>query len=275
MRAAIQEMDPEWGVVEMSPADIPYSWRLSSHAQSYLTMFRLLNRGAKFLSPMVGSDGRLLQVNPARAPTYSSVVFTNFHYHLLWWLTAWSDLPHGSMLHPFGNGEVASADLWASAAPGTRILPQKGHVLVLSDARDGRAEVRNTGIRLAPILANSSVLTVKGQFRPGQQVNLTIVLESGHALTATSNASFEQQAAVFSIAPPPGTGTYNSTSMRIQAMAIALDCKEQAFRLDEVCWRANERTDPASQTPQSRFKKLRRRKGPWSLRRKTQSGRLF
>jgi hypothetical protein len=241
-------MDRAWGLVEFSPSDIAYPWKFASHTQSYLILFRLLNRGMKFLSPIAASDARFVEVNLAFTRSYDAVVFSNLHYHLLWWLKLWDDLPHGSLLHPFGNDETSSADSWKAEGGdnnSTKLIARPGHIVVTSDAEDGRAVITNTNIGLAPILMSSSTLLIKGDFVQGQQVTLEIVLESSQVLTATTSADGQQHHVEFAI--PPGGGAlkgYASPSMRIRQMTIVLECKSRQCKLDELRWRV----EPTSRT---------------------------
>lgn len=121
----IRRIDDAWGSVEFHPATIETPERMPSHEIAYLTLMTMLNGGARFLSPMWGSHARDQQVHPERFRAYDVFDGSPFEYQLLWWMRALQTLPVKSLLFPFGNPLVASADGW-QAVPQTRMTVEKG-----------------------------------------------------------------------------------------------------------------------------------------------------
>ncbi|SBW14023.1 hypothetical protein BR10RB9215_C10842 [Brucella sp. 10RB9215] len=109
---AIRGNGDPWGVVEMSPSDIAFPHLMNSLADSYNTLFQLLNHGAYFISPMTRSDGRWRAVLPERYSSYDSFAFTTFEPALYWWVSQWRDMPAGSVFFPFGLPGYNSNDGW-------------------------------------------------------------------------------------------------------------------------------------------------------------------
>lgn len=112
----IRATDPDWAVVELHPATIEFPEMLPSHADAYATISRTLNFGARFLSPMWGSDVADRFVYPQRFRSYDAFNASSFEYQLLWWLRYRREMPVGSLSFPFGNEAVASDDDWTASA---------------------------------------------------------------------------------------------------------------------------------------------------------------
>ncbi|MHB9100795.1 MAG: hypothetical protein ACYC2E_04705, partial [Sulfuricella sp.] len=87
-----------------------------THAESYTTLFRLINGGARFLSPMWGSYAGDRTVHPGHFKAYDAMEGTAYEYQLVWWLREMRSLPVGGRYYPFGNELVRSADGWKAGA---------------------------------------------------------------------------------------------------------------------------------------------------------------
>lgn len=140
----IRRTDPRWGVVEFHPATIAFPDRLPSHAESYASIARVLNAGARFISPMWGSHAadRLFLESGFRV--YDVFTGTDFEYQFVCWLKARQSIPAGGVLFPIGNEAVSSLDDWRPAT-GT-LTPAPGPTLSGLDlrwcARQGDTRVR-------------------------------------------------------------------------------------------------------------------------------------
>lgn len=236
----LRKMDPEWGIVEMSPADIAFPFQQVSHLQNYNTLWRILNSGARFISPMAASDGKYNEIFPAMTRSYDAGIGTDFHFHLLWWLMSWGDLPHGSIYHPFGNDEVSSADGWAPGK-GTVMTLQKGQIVIQSQAQDGRVSIKCSSIGLAPLLLNATSMQFKGSFHTQQQANLTLKLASGLSSPALMTTAIplpglqSSEALKFGIQKIHPVA-YGSRAITVALITLDLFCINPCI-LDEFRWR--------------------------------------
>jgi len=110
----IRDIDNQWGIVELHPATIEFTEKLSDHSDSYTTIEQLFNYGARFISPMWGSHESDRFVYPERFRSYHSFVGTKFEYQLVYWLLYRQSMPAGSLSYPFGNHLVQSTDGWTA-----------------------------------------------------------------------------------------------------------------------------------------------------------------
>lgn len=131
----IRRIDPRWGLVEFHPATIAFPTTLPSHEESYWTMLAAIDGGARFFSPMWGSVARDQTLRPERFRSYDAMDGTAFEFQFAWWMKALQALPAGSMLFPFGNEMVESADGWRGG-DGTAMATKKGKLVLTGSQRE-------------------------------------------------------------------------------------------------------------------------------------------
>ena len=171
----ILKADAKWGVGEFHPASIAFPEKLPSHAESYATMSSLLNGGAHYLSPMWGSYASDRDVNRNSFAAYHAMEGTSFEYQLVWGLRAMQSLPAGSLLYPFGNAMVNSADGW-SAGQGSELHTELGKLRVTTH---GERPVLHSPGSLSRSLNIPSRLSVTGSWPESTTATATVVLDTG------------------------------------------------------------------------------------------------
>ena len=220
----IRAADPDWAVVELHPATIEFPEMLPSHADAYATISRTLNFGARFISPMWGSEVADRFVYPQRFRSYDTFTGSSFEYQLLWWLRYRRDTPVGSLGFPFGNEAVASDDGWTASAAMSK---ERGEVrlavaqpwLTLRSASFGTRQ-----------LAPGSRLEVRGTWRPGLRVFLDLQppgSENGGATLALA----ESAGMLVGVTTPHESVTTDRIALRW----LALDAAPiGAVRIDDI-----------------------------------------
>lgn len=178
----IRSVDPAWGVVEFHPAVIALREQLPSHAEAYQTLLALVNGGAAFLSPMWNSRAADQRLHPERFRSYDALEGTAFEYQMAWWLLELQRVPLGTLLFPFGNSQVASADGWVGVGA-TTVIPRGGR-LVLRGTEAGLASPEWEGMATR----NRGALGVSGAW-PGRQLRAEIVFGRGGRATCGPSAA--------------------------------------------------------------------------------------
>lgn len=129
----LRSVDPDWGALEFHPATIARPDIAPTHAEAYRTLLAIINGGARFLSPMWGSRAEEQRLHPEKFRAYDLMEGSAFEYQLAWWLLELQALPRSSLLFPFGNAQVDSADGW-SGEKGTRVSAERGRLRIAGDA---------------------------------------------------------------------------------------------------------------------------------------------
>lgn len=175
----IRRIDPSWGVAEFHPATIEFPELLPGHEQSYASIGRVLNAGARFISPMWGSHAADRMIYPADFRSYDAFTGTAYEYQLVWWLIRWQGLPAGSLLFPFGNDRVTSDDGWTPAAD-TVMEGRPGKLYLIP--KDRRA-VLNSPQWEALDLTQGAHLNIGGSWNGHTEVSAQALLDDGSMRT--------------------------------------------------------------------------------------------
>lgn len=192
----IRRIDPEWGVVEFHPATIAFPDKLPTHAESYTTLFRLINGGARFLSPMWGSYAGDRTVHPGHFKAYDAMEGTAYEYQLVWWLREMRFLPVGGRFYPFGNELVRSADGWKAGA-GTNLDLDPGAIHLSGNA--ARLSLVSPAWENAGIQTGSR-LEVQGKWNGRTAPDLVLRYQDGRSARLSPVRS-GPNLAVFQLAP--------------------------------------------------------------------------
>lgn len=171
---AIRETDPDWAVVELHPATIEFPERLPSHADAYATISRTLNFGARFASPMWGTEVADRFVYPKHFRSYDAFTASSFEYQLVWWLRYRRETPVGSVSFPFGNEAVTSDDGWTSSA----VVRERGPGYLRLGARQPWLRMSSASFGTVPLPAGSR-LEVRGTWREGLRVWAQLQTQDG------------------------------------------------------------------------------------------------
>ncbi len=161
----IRQTDQDWAVVELHPATIEFPEKLPSHADAYATISRILNFGARFVSPMWGTNVADRFVYPQHFRSYDAFTASSFEYQLVWWLRYRRDTPVGSLSFPFGNEAVSSNDGWTSSA----VAMASGPGYLRLDVRQPWLRMRSASFGRLHLPAGSR-LQVRGTWREGLRV---------------------------------------------------------------------------------------------------------
>jgi hypothetical protein len=184
---------------------------------------------------MCDGNGRFAHVT--NTASYDLAGFTSFHFHLAWWAHTWGASPHGSVVHPFGNDEVDSADGW-QAHGNTRISIKRGHIeIVQAEPNDLGVKIKSPLIGRVGLLTSKSLLQLKGSFSTKKLATVTLSLSDS---TTVQSSSWPVSSIVsrpfpdsisFSFLPLQ----FGAETIRVKHIVIALQCSGICI-LDEFRW---------------------------------------